>query len=810
MKNLNKYKILKKALTYRRKEIAKLITTVAFAISSIIIMLLIMNISEDALLKAFYNNYGKHTISITVPEYSSYDKIAKDQLINSSLPYSREYYEVKGMYYTVYYADETILEFTNFNLLDGSYPRNENEIVISKSYLFKQGIPENEMVGATIVLPINDKGDTRQYIVSGIMAKNTIFSSNNNTVEILKFDSGNLKYDNLYVELNDIKEYESIMEVLVNKYGLNKEECYANIDLFMELGLNEDINMFENNRNMLKFFCFIIFCSTIVIIYNVFKKYLLYNLQSLKIMDILGFPAVLVGGTMLVLLLKILLMSTVVAMVLSIVISLVINFMLEGTINGYIEYIKATDIEILIFAIAIYWLLIISINYKSITEFSESISKKISRPKKKVKHIIKSKKNNVINLMSNINIKSNMFNTVMCILSFALISIVFTLCVYWVSCNKKSFGYDDNMDYKIHIDTTMCDDDEIANIYNMIKKYDSECYIYPNYCTFTNMLLDKNTISKEQKIFLSQQDDYAIQMLSAAVQKFEVNITVLGYTEKQIENLYKINNIESDKINENDVIVLDRVVAYKGEKGYPTGIDKDQTIKINTFANNKNDTQEFTVKHVVSDLEVYPDNAYGKMCIIVNEEVFKRIFAYEAPNEIFIQVNNNKYFVSESIQEIVSGIDGIEISFPKEERKELNDTNDIFMIIVSGLCILLTAIIAYALSSAIYLRRYVNKNKFALLSILGIDKAQQKMIFLLELFKIYVASQLIAIPFCLLGTYYIRKNQFGEYGILTYKYPIELSITASIVILVMIMFFALPQNKRFEERESMLILKSDN
>lgn len=145
------------------------------------------------------------------------------------------------------------------------------------------------MIGSTITLPIDDKGNTSEFIVTGIISKNSALLGGDTDKSLtVVFPQNNIQPNQLLIQLTNIIDFENIMDYLTEKYDINKDLCYINFDLFMVLGFIGESNVLEQNNLFYSFLYIIILLCTVVSLYN-FIKLMVYNSYSdIAILNLLG------------------------------------------------------------------------------------------------------------------------------------------------------------------------------------------------------------------------------------------------------------------------------------------------------------------------------------------------------------------------------------------------------------------------------------------------------------------------------------------------------------------------------------------
>ena len=327
MKNLKKNAFMLKLYSNRKKDLFRIFVLGVISICLITTTLIFIKTNEAATLDELFDMYGKYTVSIEGDYFSTYEKIAADKNVNDSIAIYNNAFFKDHVEYTYYYGDEKSLDFININLVDGSFPVNDNEILIERNFLFNLGISETEMIGSTIVLPLDNKDNTGEFTVTGIITKNSIQQGEEpyNSF-IVVFPINNVQPNKLLVQLTDMADFENIMDHITKKYDLDKDLCYINYDLFMALGLVGESNVLKQNDLLYSFLYSIILLCTIISLYN-FIKLMIYNSSTdMSILNLLGIPKNLIVSTLFALIISIIFVAAIMGILFGIGISnLIIN-----------------------------------------------------------------------------------------------------------------------------------------------------------------------------------------------------------------------------------------------------------------------------------------------------------------------------------------------------------------------------------------------------------------------------------------------------------------------------------------------------
>lgn len=487
------------------------------------------------------------------------------------------------------------------------------------------------MIGSTITLPIDDKGNTSEFIVTGIISKNSALLGGDTDKSLtVVFPQNNIQPNQLLIQLTNIIDFENIMDYLTEKYDINKDLCYINFDLFMVLGFIGESNVLEQNNLFYSFLYIIILLCTVVSLYN-FIKLMVYNSYSdIAILNLLGISKNLIVSVLFFVIILITLVAALVGMSIGIGGSnLIISKFFDNlnTIHLFSHDFPHNTmiISILVYIIvAILIMLPIAIRIQKLSpnflmQMRQTSPQKVK--KKSNKHLFSQSNNLFTYKLSRNNIKSSKKSFNISVLALASSILVFVLGLYFLFVNLEVFGHETYMDYRVsYLDSYTMSDDELTRkdeLYYSLESMDNLCQVYPIYINKLGVEIDKKALSRQYIKYLQQSAEERIALSHGNLETAQMRVHILGYNQQQLEELYKKNGLNyNHELDDNEIIVLNTTLPTRSNIGFNLYFQKGDSINLDLYSDTDTDIlpKDFNIKETVDELKTYPKAEANRIC----------------------------------------------------------------------------------------------------------------------------------------------------------------------------------------------------
>ena len=506
-----------------------------------------------------------------------------------------------------YYDDVMFKDIKKFDIVEGSTPKNPNEIIIQRKAIIKL----NKKLGDEIKVKIGNEEVI--YKISGFYKSRS--PRINDKCEAYGFlDKDNLKTNesyNVFVNFNDTKNIRNLGKELGSNLNLNKEEVVFNDGLLY--AMMESGNSTTNK--MLKEIIFIVFSiviiSAVTVIYNSFNISVAERVKQFGILRSIGASP----GKIRRIVLKEGFVMCLISIPLGIILGYVGIYVVTKILIKYQSY--GTDFDL--FNISFYpQVILISAILGFITVFLSVISPAISASKispmdairnsgKFKKEKIKRRKARLIKLLFGIegqvaykNIKRNNKRFIITIISLCISFIMFVGFTSFMIVEKgliRSYVRDSNYD----IGFSPMSDENYENVVSELKEnkyvkdvYEKKGLFYPIYLESSFVNTKFLTIYQDER----SKDDKKLKIGSGNY--FELrNGSIQGWNEVALKTLEKNlvdGKIDLEALKDGGVILSDMNIKKENDKrvmGRTTKYKVGDIIRIPLMSQNSEENREY-------------------------------------------------------------------------------------------------------------------------------------------------------------------------------------------------------------------------
>ena len=773
MKWYQKYSFIQKALTQNGNSTKKIALTTIFSVSIIFLVLFVLNGNEMTSIEQLYQTYGTYTVTIPKDDNTDYEGLYNDNCLKNYWEIGKDEYEENGNSIIKYNADENFIKYSNVSLIEGKYPEKSNEIAVERRFLFSLGVKSEEMIGKKISC------QNKEYLVTGIVIQYSAFDElDEQNPYIYVTNDKTISPNTVMLQLRDIRNYESDLDSLSEKYNIDDGHCYVNIDLFTALGYTTGENTFENN----KYLYYMIFFIILLVVFHTLNNYIqIWNnnvKESVRIMNYLGISCKLIRKSLILYYIRLIIKNILLGIVISIGLSCIIYKKMFYTLSAkqivYNFPYKIFGISILIFCILIFgetiW----------ITREIEKIDilyKKINKHKKTEKFLFSEKVKNYNWIVYRKNIRQSRIHVIASIIGVALTVLIFSVGSCFMTSNVEAFGHNTNMDYKVSFNPKyMIEDENLAEqekIFNELSNMKKDCIVWPSYINKKRISLPKNKLDKKYINYLEDLSSNGIFDKDMIL----LDVTIVGYNEYQLQQLYEENNLEYSELKDNEAIVLSHTLPLRGREGFSHQIKEGDSLAFDNQAKDK-----VVIKEVVNKIPVELSEGYNTICIFVSENRFRTDNEINIPESFFLKSLNHEG--KANIESIILGNVLFEITIPKEEEKLIDDSMYLLKGITYTLFFLIVLCIINSIYSNIILRYQIQKKEYGILHLIGVSWKDNRKVLVYEIVEILFGGVLVSIPFVAIITYIMQAVMLGEIGKYMYCFPIKDYVIIGIVFLV--------------------------
>lgn len=566
---------------------------------------------------------------------------------------SQEYSKlINGQEYLFINITKEWLESSEYKLVQGRIPDNENEVVVEKWYLYMCGYSQDEMIGAQITIPNPFTGDDEKKTVTGLVAEISSGNISNydcGTIlcgEVL--NKGNMS-ETLYVRLSDIDDVYDVTEGIKQETGISEDELgiVYNNELLYVSGVSEDGRTESHRMYILSIIIDVILIMVAFItIFNSLRLFLDKARNEVYIFNLIGVPEVKLAIFIDIVFLLFIVVGILIGSIAGYVGGKILcEFLGEILYIPWKKYVYMCLLEIVVLAPAILLRVYIVMKRAGISKLGDSNDLRILGCDISVRSMFNSTYlANAKIMVRNIrmNYQKKLIAIIMGIVTIIMISMIFAQ-------TREQLRYtDDNYEYRYRIEfdngVYRENKDEVATIYEEVKKIlnDYGCNFYIEECDFVYAKFDKEELSRELKDIISRDMDQMIKLNNKYTDEIELPVITMGYSKEMLDELCEKYNI--DKISDGEAIILNRSVnrdnTFSGELNID-GVKKiNATTSVVAYEDEKRidfETQEISVVGAVDELPVYPSEKGNYLVMVMEESYFDYYFRLmEFPEKIYL------------------------------------------------------------------------------------------------------------------------------------------------------------------------------
>ena len=795
------------------------------------------------------------------------DKRFSDIMIMSKVGMAENKYSNDEFLYIKAY-DNKALENMKVRLIEGRLPKNENEIVLSKTFF--DGKENEPKIGDTITLDIGKrmsdgyeligqaKGDNetfvkeskKTYLVCGKIDRpdfergtdnytaGVTFLDNENMITSSTVDVGIIskKAKNIYKDTEEIAEKLGMYEI--NALGEKVYNVKYNTYVLAYKGVNNNSGFNEMLYTVCGILIAVIMVGSILVIYNSFAISVSERKRQFGMLSSIGATkkqikkSVICEGAILGMIgIPIGILSGIggIGITLNVVNNLLKPMIREEALNWSLHLVvswQAILIAVVLIALTIYLSVVIPAKRASKISPIEAI-----RGNNEIK--VKSKKlrtpkfiNKIFGIEGEIalkNLKRSRKKYRTTVISLMISIILFISVSGFVGYMYGGFDsmYESvDYDYSIFIYTNNSEESKRVARKTKERIESSEnidkLTIYD--IGYANSIIPKNKLdsrmekAKEEKSYIKDYiDDYE--------DKYHIGINVISLNDKQMKEY--LRKVGLDKLENNEAILINYVDLLKTAQieGSITNYKENELLEIETYAtpDDKGEIKEENTQKLQYKLAKVTDQMpfgikntnYLKLILIVNENEINKLGNDVYTRMIFTAKNDKE--LKEELDNIEKEVGDISLNVQnvKEEMQSQRNLKMIINIFLYGFIALISAIGIANIFNTISTNLNLRRREFAMLKSIGMtDKGFKKMLDL-ECFFYGTKALLFGLPIGI-GICYLINQGFGNLIEFAFSLPWN-SIIISIIAVYLVVFITMLYSSSKIKKENIIdVLRDEN
>lgn len=744
-----------------------------------------------------YSSYGCYQLKIYDVTRSTTERIMDDtSLIRSTLIYSKQ---TNDRQKKLMYTSPDIFELANYELLLGDFPTTKDEVICEQKYLNQIGFSFEE--NSEIQIEIDEK----KYTVTGVIQTNDfvriigiyipVFIFNFSQYEDI-LDPSDANYSVLYTtEKNLIDERSRV----ITEYNLNDQNIAFNNNVLAYAAVDSSGKTTDLFIKACDYLLYLISAFLIALFVSLFSLICKNTKETIAVYSALGVPKT-----------KILLSVFVILASLFLIVTSFLFLVSQGVIGLLLHELNFVEIFVLNCSIVLPYdfLCVILSLFSFLHLWPKDISLALTN-RENISINKSTKQHEDSSLLSarcpfwkmaRMNVSMYAGKQVVSIIGL-VVAIVFTTVFLYIShyiyIDSGEYQYDYRVDY-----TYSTFPDELNGTEENYKKYIEMTQktnlfdVFPYYHQINLTKIRKKNLSEPFVKYLRSSSTYSFKELDHIDNSlYENNCFIIGANEDQLKRVYKINNLTSYDLADDECIVVKCVRTPDGV-GFETGLHEgdafflSHTLYVEEYGAVDDDIA-VSVKEVVDGINLPLSNCYYMPIIIVNSDVFAKIanYDYDYPQQIFLNSKSDH----DQILEFFKGCSGMVVTDLTREKKQIDEQRIVSGAIVLS-CSLLLVLVLIINTTINYLDKFQkNRKQLATLKAIGVNNIKLLLFLIYEIIYVAVISvvlgTIVSLASCYLVYLYIRKSLFFfTFEILPFIYFVPM-LSVTIVTLLLIIIF---------------------
>lgn len=747
------------------------------------------------------NSYGDFQCAFFNVTEGQYDMIKEILDIKKLTEIKNSSFKIKEKIVQVNYLNELDIKNTYYYLVEGSFPKTEDEIVVEKSYLQELGYTSDEMLGAEIEIYNYTKELTEVKKVTGLVCikkgyissydgqeSSPIILANKDYYNPSKFD-----YLSIFITLKDTEDLLNEMQKVLQEINENEEvnniQCAVNDELIYA----EGNNFYAKQEKYKEIRIYVIIMATIILfvcftVNNIINICVTKWNDCIKIYKLLGMN-----------------MNELVSCITLIMCISILAGGILGNIIGYL-FLRLTGylsidmfMENVSTVIIIPWEILLIQLILECFFASILLMNKLKVLKKNTAETILNSKSGMLREKDSLHSYKVIFQTKQlnrfkyatrnCFfykrrkIGAVLCIIVAILLTNFLNYQHKLEDYDlvdNNYDYKYFIDVKDYfksiqegKKDKVIKSYNEIVDLCETYNCMPNYymtVLIDDFKLDKKLISDEYLQRLKM--DVVHMQEIAGSNQITVKVALMGYSDEMIRELFKQNGIEKEQLEDGEGLMLTRTVNRDNTGSFKINSSIGKDYEFYTYYQDNNNKIKINICDMIDHISLYPKAQGNYPCIIINQNTYRNnylkdyvtpFYLYDPPKQLVFEIERR-----------IQGTDFLKMIKQDDEIYNARKSRQLLNAMYSTIIVTFYIVIFINIVTMMIYELELRKRDFNILSLLGINKRQQFISFIIENAIVY------SIGF--LGAMTIIHTLIDKLNILNIDYTGMIFITICFVI----------------------------
>ena len=727
----------------------------------------------EADLLIYYGNgiYGTYSAIVEGIEENEIERFCNTEDIVRYQKFYRENVRDRQREYRMDYITEDFLNFTEYELIQGNFPNESNEILCESWYLYQMGFSQEELIGAKIVI------GEKQYTVSGIIKENRLWK--NGKKEAVCFCMQNGKTNAVAFECNYFADVDKILD----KYDVSCE--YVNYNFNLWAHGDETISSLKEYVLIAS----VVLIAVILVISNGISLLLLDHRKNIGIYKLVGiserkirmaFACNLIG--------------------------IVFGAGLTGTGGAFLctkvlfdglarlHNMEPVVIEqqfphfyIILIAILIFVLYAVFIYGYCAYQIHKNSSDMVKN-QKKYKFRTKEKEVCSVTSIATAHLQLSRFSNIFTMLAICVIFVAFHIEIFSVKMIAEEVVDYKGYDYIADIDSDSSSyinfanfDEEMDKINEQRKEFMNQLldldtkYVktVPVYCYYTNFNIEKDRLSKE---YIKGLGDGDLELRDAVYDNFtdsmKVPAVLLGVTEEGLKEFYKQQNRVYTPLKDGHCITFNQ--PYNDIKSGKNAVDFSGKNKKLELEDTDGLTIDDTFTKYTGDL-ILDDIGNMNNVVIVNCSTYEEITGLAMPSLIYFNVEDS--YVNE-FTKLFEDRAYVILTDTHEEGNRFK-LQKMYPIVYIFIVFIMFGFVIVNILSTVYLRTVFFSKEYAIMHAIGAGYHKIASILRRELSCILLPALILANIICFIGIRFFYSRYHTE---LYYKlgYPYQLQIISNI------------------------------
>ena len=723
-------------------------------------------------LKGAQERYGTYQFCVLDQNIDVLQEMSLETQVKESCTVTTEQIQWEYGEIYVYHGDEKLFSLLPYQLTEGRFPAEENEILCDGNLLQQMGVNQEELAKE----PMISLGG-KQYKICGKIYKNTDETNSYiNEYDIIMAPQKNIKNADIYVHTNAVN-YKNIKEEWIKKYQIQDEYLYDNETLLSYVGIN-DAGDFTGMKSGILFFLNILLYTTVFLFLS-----LLFVLCRKKYGDIeevlhaLGISEYV--GNIVFLLLEGIVFA--------------ISYLLLGMMKLYHAGIMC-GFAVLILGFSVCSDMAVCMKHKVMQRRTKK-SRKRNKTRKQTGE--ETSKNSVLLHSKNIyrsvarqnRLRQRGRNAIFVFLSVMGIMVLsitaYCLNLIYKTVDEKNYDYQLEFKYK---DMRELEDgkEEYEQLYKQIMEETEAYQAFPLFYDMRYVKVDKECVSKEQKEYLRKQSQsFVSEEHNENKNYYTLQIMMLSGDLQEIEKMFQMD-FKTEHLQPGECIAISRIKNISGRM-YENGMKQEAKLTAGILQGEDMTEYEIKIKETSQYMNMFLSEGYDMPVVILAEEDFKKMTRKTYPPLIF--VNGEKELVNQKLL----GLPGVVLTDLKQERQEIDSIKKENQRYIQMFYLIFFLMICVQMVMMLYDQYFCFKKPYAYLYTIGLSERQILCIYRYQNSSLMKKVWILGSVLSLCATYMIRfiwgSEIYIKYSIPWKEIGIPVVFVCALTCMVQICFY---------------------